>query len=355
MDFGHHLNARQHFTSTQLLGLCRDIATRHLTNRVKSFANTRSVLVYGETGAGKEVVVRALHEQGDRNRLPLVEVQCGAQANHELTAAYLFGQERGAFTGATETKLGIFEKAHNATVYLDEVALLPLQSQGMLLRTLEGEAIYRLGSTIPIKSDFRLIAATNQNLTNLVQQGKFKHDLLQRLNLAPLMVPPLRNRQEDVWRLANLFADQGGKTLDFATEKLLENRPWPGNIRELRNVIERAVSLAGDSPVIGVKHIEFDTDFAFDDGTAINAKNSLAGGIIALDDPRMIQAMQEIIVAVSPNVTDTMPLTDVVESFLIQATLKITGGNKVAASERLGIGRQTLYNKLRRYKIPDED
>lgn len=352
MKLGHNqaISARQIFSCTELLQLCRDVATRQLVDRISKVANARSVLLCGESGVGKEVVAKAIHEQGERRNATLVIVQCGA-SNEDLMAAALFGNERGAYTGAHEARPGAFEKGHNGTVYLDEVARLQPRVQGMLLRALEGESISRLGSTTPLKVDFRLIAATNRNLTTMVSEGEFAKDLFYRLNAVPLKVPPLRERQEDVVRLARLFADQAGKTLEPEAEELFKGRSWPGNIRELRNVIERASMFAGDNPTIRTKDVEFDEVFVFDDGS--QTSGTKAGNELNLqDENRLLRMMSDFITNAAPHVTTERSCVDIADEFMVRAALERTGGNKLAAAKLLGWGRQTLYNKLGKYNIP---
>lgn len=346
MNIGHQ---QQRFSCWELLTLCRDDAMRKLVQKVGMASNARSVLLYGESGSGKEVVARALHEQGNRREKSLVVVHCGAVSSDLMTSA-LFGHERGAFTGAYEQRPGAFETANGGTVYLDEVGRLQTEVQGMLLRALEGESFSRLGSTKPIKSDFRLIAATNRDLGEMVGNGKFAEDLFYRLNAIPLRVPPLRERQEDVIRLARLFADQFGKSLDPETEKRLERRFWPGNVRELRNLIERASVFSNGAMVIKPTDIEFDEDFSLGDGVGPTPGN-IIGPLDSRVHDELLKVMATFFALAETHATEERTVNDIIDEFMVRVALAKAGGNKALAAKLSGLGRQTLYNKLRRYNI----
>jgi DNA-binding NtrC family response regulator len=320
-----------------------------LTERVAKASNARSVLLYGESGCGKEVVAHALHEQGDRKDKTLVTVHCGS-VNSDLMTSALFGHEKGAFTGAHEQRVGAFEAADKGTVYLDEVSRLQREVQGMLLRALEGESFCRLGSTKSINADFRLIAATNRDLGAMVEKGEFAQDLYYRINAIPLRVPSLRERQDDVIRLARLFADQSGKSLDPETEKRLEKRLWPGNVRELRNVIERASVFSKDPDVIHSSDIEFDEDFSFGEGME-HTDGNILGPLDCGGTEGLLKIMSEFIETAMPYATGSRTVSDIVDEFMVRAVIASTTGNKLETSKILGLGRQTIYNKLRRYQI----
>jgi formate hydrogenlyase transcriptional activator len=207
-------------------------------------------MVLGETGTGKELVARAVHEQSVRRERPLVKVNCSALPG-ELIESELFGHEKGAFTGATARQVGRFELADGGTVFLDEVGDLPLKLQAKLLRVLQEGEFERLGSGKTIKVDVRVIAATNRNLADAMQRGRFRPDLYYRLNVYPIGLPPLREREEDVALLAEVFLREAsrrlGRSFDPISEEVLEalkNYEWPGNVRELQNVIERAAVIS---------------------------------------------------------------------------------------------------------------
>jgi len=208
------------------------------------------VLIYGETGAGKELVARAIHAQSSRADRPLLTINCGSVPS-TLAESVLFGHERGAFTSADRRRVGAFEQASAGTVFLDEIGELPLSAQATLLRAIENQCIMRVGSTTEIRVDVRIIAATNQELERLCEEGAFRQDLLFRLNAVTLDVPPLRDRVEEIEPLAQHFLElarraSSARALSFSDAALakLRRHHWPGNVRELRNAVERAVILA---------------------------------------------------------------------------------------------------------------
>jgi len=211
------------------------------------------VLILGETGTGKELVARAIHNQSLRKDRPLVKVNCAALSPN-LIESDLFGHEKGAFTGAMSRKMGRFEIADGATIFLDEIGELPLDLQAKLLRVVQEGEFERLGSTKTLKVDVRILAATNRNLKDEVEKGRFREDLWYRLNVFPITVPPLRHRGEDIPEMvehfASLLSKKVGKNITAvspATLNKLQHYSWPGNVRELANVIERAVINASGS------------------------------------------------------------------------------------------------------------
>jgi chemotaxis protein methyltransferase CheR len=223
-------------------------AIQYVLFKVEQVAATdTAVLVLGETGTGKELVVRAIHNNSLRNQHPLVKVNCAALPSN-LIESELFGHEAGAFTGAQNRQIGRFEVADGATIFLDEIGELPMELQTKLLRVLQEGEFERLGSTRTLRVDARVIAATNRNLEAEVRRGQFRQDLFYRLNVFPITVPPLRERIEDIPLLVEFFVDKASKRLgkgirDISTSifKTLQDHPWPGNVRELQNVIERSV------------------------------------------------------------------------------------------------------------------
>jgi transcriptional regulator with GAF, ATPase, and Fis domain len=233
-------------------------AIRKVLQQVEQVASTDStVLILGETGTGKELMARAIHNLSSRKARAMIKLNCAALPA-TLIEAELFGREKGAYTGAAATQIGRFEAANGSTIFLDEIGELPLELQSKLLRVLQESQFERLGSTIPVKVDVRVIAATNRDLAKDVNEGRFREDLYYRLNVFPVSVPPLRERREDipllVWAMANEFGKTFGKTIERIPKKnmdALEQYPWPGNIRELRNMIERAMIL-NNSPTLVV-------------------------------------------------------------------------------------------------------
>ena len=228
-------------------------ALRKVLRRVDKVAVSDStVLILGETGTGKELIARAIHKRSKRAERAFIGVNCAA-IPPSLIASELFGHEKGAFTGATQRRMGRFESANGGTIFLDEVGDLPAEIQIALLRVLQERTIERVGSSRPIPVDVRVIAATHRDLNALVTQGKFRQDLLYRLDVVPIQMPPLRERVADIPLLVEYFVDRFGKkvgkkfrTIDKKFLKVFQAYDWPGNVRELQNVIERAVILSDD-------------------------------------------------------------------------------------------------------------
>jgi formate hydrogenlyase transcriptional activator len=225
-------------------------------NAVNMVAPTDSaVLIQGETGTGKELIARAVHDQSPRRHDPFVTLNCAAIPSG-LLESELFGHERGAYTGALNSAVGRFQMAHQGTLFLDEIGDMPLELQPKLLRVLQEQEFERLGSTRTIRVDVRIVAATNRDLAQMVQERKFRADLFYRLHVFPIALPPLRDRLEDipalVWHFVRKFAERMNKEIDTVPQEVMENfkrHSWPGNIRELQNVIERAVILSS-GPVL---------------------------------------------------------------------------------------------------------
>ena len=227
-----------------------DAMQRVLTQMRLVAATHASVLLLGETGVGKDVVAQAIHDASPRRHRQMVHVSCGAIPT-TLIESELFGHERGAFTEASSRQIGRFEAAHGSTLYLDEVGELPLEVQSKLLRVLQDRTVERLGGSGTIKVDVRIVAATNRDLLDDVKKKRFREDLFYRLNVFPIVVPPLRERIADIpdlaWTFVNELSPQLGKGIkEIAAESLteLQRHDWPGNVRELRNVIERAMIVA---------------------------------------------------------------------------------------------------------------
>lgn len=288
-----------------------------------------TVLIRGESGVGKELVARAVHYSSPRKKGPFVCLNCAA-LSESLLESELFGHERGAFTGATERKVGKFEAAHQGTLMLDEIGEMSPSIQSKFLRVLEGHPFERVGGSQQIKVDVRVIAATNRDLEKAVADGTFRRDLYFRLHVVDINIPPLRRRPGDALELANhfleRFCEETGRKLHGYTPtamELLERYRWPGNIRELKNVIERAVLLAqGD--YIGTEDL-----------TMTNLATASESGELLLP---------------SRNVYEPASLADI-ERRHIEATLKSSDWNKSKTSEILGIERSTLDRKIKRYEL----
>jgi DNA-binding NtrC family response regulator len=288
-----------------------------------------SVLIYGESGTGKELIARAIHKLSTRKEKPFIRVNCGALVE-TLLESELFGHEKGAFTGAMKRKKGRFELAHQGSIFLDEIGDISPNMQLKLLRVLQEKEFERVGSEETIQVDVRILVATNKNLSELVQQGKFREDLYYRLHIIPIYLPPLRERKEDIPLLVNHFVKQliaelnkpAKQITNAAMEKLL-NYSWPGNIRELENAIERAIVLS-DKAVIDVADLPILQSTGSD-----RQPNDM------LDRFRL-------------NLNDTLAA---VEKQLIEKAMNETKGNKNQAAKLLGIGTSLLYYKLEKFKL----
>jgi len=304
---------------------------------IEKVARTDStVLITGETGTGKELVARALHTMGPRRDRRFVTVNCSAVVE-TLFESELFGHVRGAFTGATENKTGLFELADTGTLFLDEIGELPLTLQAKLLRVLELGEVNRVGSLEPRKVNVHVLAATNRDLRAEVAAGRFRSDLYYRLNLVEVALPPLRDRREDIPYLTAAFvretADRLQKPLVGLTpgaERLLALASWDGNVRELRNVIERACILA-DSDVISERELSI----SMPPIARSHAATAASGAPATAQDP----AAADLLVTV--------------EREHIQRALLRSNGNKKAAARMLGLSRRALYRRLERLDLGD--
>jgi DNA-binding NtrC family response regulator len=308
-------------------------AMQQLFGRMRKIIDTDStVLLMGESGTGKELVAKALHFNGSRKARPFVAVHCGAIPEN-LLESELFGHVKGAFTGAIRDKVGKFEAADQGTIFLDEIATMPMHLQSKLLRVLQEQEIERVGSTRPVKLDVRVISATNVDLVEEVQKGTFREDLYYRLNVIPLLVPPLRERFQDILPLVRHFLDKycramGRPPMGITREALmaLEQYSWPGNVRELENLVERTVALA--------------------DGDQLTPE----------DLPADVAAARTMGALSAPSVTEEgvdLPLVvSSLERQMIQEALALSGGVKSRAAALLNLNRTTLVEKMRRLGLP---
>lgn len=283
------------------------------------------VLIHGETGTGKELVARAIHYNGPRSKEAFVPVNCGAIPEN-LLESELFGYRKGAFTGAVADKKGLFQAANGGTLFLDEIADLPLMLQPKLLRVLQDGEVRRIGDTDGFHVDVRIISATNREPADLVKQGKFREDLYYRLNVIPISLPPLRRRRADIPLLANhflqLYSERTGKRIagiSRAALSRLTDHPWPGNIRELENTIERAVVLCAETEITEQHLIPMSNAECRMPNSEIGNRNS------------------------------TFPLAQV-EKAVILERLDRFDGNRTRAAESLGISRRTLQTRLAEWK-----
>jgi DNA-binding NtrC family response regulator len=300
-------------------------------------SSTATVLIRGETGVGKELIARRIHEFSEVSAGPFIDVNCSTFTEH-LLESELFGHEKGAFTDAKQTKRGLLELADGGTLFLDEIAEMSPKLQAKLLRVLENKTFRRVGGTVDIRVDTRFLAATNRDLFKEVEEGRFREDLYYRLTVVPIYIPPLRERPEDVPFLAKTFLDlytrELGKTIRGFTDpasRLLVDYSWPGNVRELRNLMERLVLMC-EGPVLEV--------------------GDLPGNIVEnARGPRAASPGESLFAS------DAVPNLRDVEKVAIRHAMRHARGNKTRAAELLGISRQTLRTKVKEYEleeIPEE-
>jgi len=301
---------------------------RHVCHIIRMVGARRAtVLITGETGTGKEIAARALHQASPRRKGPWVAVNCSALPDN-LLEAELFGHVRGAFTGAQQSRVGRFEQAQGGTLFLDEIAEMPLELQVKLLRVLQEREFQRLGSSETIRADVRIVAASNRDLLQQVERGRLREDLYYRLNVVPLQMPPLRHRPEDIPLLATHFV---GKVcaleeipLKALTQEALDwlaHYTWPGNVRQLENSVEMAVALSG-------------------------ARTALTAADFPLPLASSPQA-EAPLVSVPDQGLDFEQTVAVIERSILEQALRKTGGNKKAAAEMLRLKRTTLSAKVR--------
>jgi formate hydrogenlyase transcriptional activator len=311
------------------------LALRRVLGMVRIVAPTgATVLINGETGTGKELIAEAIHKCSDRSNDPFVKLNCAAIPT-PLLESELFGHEKGAFTGAITQRMGRFELAHRGTIFLDEIGEIPLELQPKLLRVLQEREFERLGSTRTLRTDARLIVATNRDLKAMVEEQKFRSDLYYRLNVFPIRVPALRERKEDIPLLVRHFVQKFSRrnnrvidTIPPQTMEALGRYHWPGNIRELQNVIERAVIISR-GPVLNVCVTELNPD--------ISAKTSPVHASVSSVHHQSLQ-----------NALDETERTQILRA-LEEANGVVSGPNGAAA--RLGIKRTTLHLRMQKLGI----
>ncbi len=302
----------------------RSPAIQRALDQIELIAPTRTtVLILGETGTGKEVFARALHALSPRAGKPFVPVHC-ASLPPTMIQSELFGHVKGSFTGATGDRAGLVEQAQDGTLFLDEVSTMPESAQVALLRVLEDRVVCRVGSSEPVSVNFRLVAATNADLGQLVERSQFRSDLLYRLNVFPVTLAPLRDRPEDIEPLIRHFAEsvsiESGRATPEVTPgllRLLSLEPWPGNVRQLRNLVERAAAMGSWTAATGARDVHSRT-------------NPLAGK--AGCEPASLRYQEE--------------------RWIVEALAR-AGGNKTHAARALGIDRRTLHRKLKRMAAPN--
>jgi two-component system response regulator HydG len=319
---------RERHETAEIIGESQEI--KKLISLAKQVAQSDSaVLIQGESGTGKELIAHLIHSESARALYPFVTVHVAA-LTETLLASELFGHEKGAFTGATERKIGRFERANGGTLFLDEVSDIPESMQIKLLRVLQSGEFERVGSVRTIRSDVRIVCATNKNLKEEVKTGRFRQDLFYRINVILLEVPPLRERREDIPLLAKhylkYFAEKNRKKINSITPEaltILSQYDWPGNVRELKNIMERVAVLSRANTVTPEQlpeDIRKESE-AYD--TLVSTK---------IKEGTTIQEMEE---------------------EMIRKTLGEANRNKSLAAKKLGISRRTLYRKLAEYKISE--
>ncbi len=322
---------QQEFTFDNIVGESDEM--KRVFQMVRKVARTNStVLIRGESGTGKELVAKAIHYNSDRKNKPLVTINCGA-IPHELLESELFGYEKGAFTGAVRSRMGRFELANSGTIFLDEIGDMPLSLQVKMLRVIQEKTIERVGGGHIIKVDVRIIAATHQELEEAIRQGRFREDLYYRLNVFPITLPPLRDRQEDIPLLAKHIlekfrAERGHRITGISEEvqRTFMDYPWPGNVRELENIIERAVILKD----CGMMDLE-------------DLPDNLVEKDFSLSAPEMDISWDE-------GVNFNTAVTEYERQLILQALNK-TNWVKNKAAKLLHLKRTTLVEKMKRINL----
>ena len=317
-------------------------------------ATDLTVMIYGESGTGKELVARALHDYGKRRDGPFVAINMAA-VPRELIESELFGHEKGAFTGATARYPGRFEQAAEGTLFLDEIGDMPLEAQTRLLRVLQEGEYVTVGGRTPMRANVRIITATHRDLRNMVRQGLFREDLFYRLNVVPIRLPPLHERNDDVPELVHHFFKRvqaeglPTKTLDTAAMALLRSHRWPGNVRELENLIRRLSALYSQE-VIGADIVQKELTVA--------AAESGEGAGAVPDDESLGAAVERHLRTYFAAHQDSLPSSGLynrvlreIERPLIELSLAATRGNQIRAAKLLGLNRNTLRKKIRELDI----
>lgn len=321
---------RNRLKDTGLSIVGEDSGLKQVIGQVKRVAETNAtVLISGESGTGKELIAHAIHTYSNHSEGPFIAVNCGA-IPLSLMENELFGHEKGAFTDAREAQLGTFERANSGTLFLDEIGELPMEAQVKLLRVLEERKITRIGGKKSIPVDVRIVAATNRNLEEEVKKGNFRLDLLYRLNVFTLLIPPLRERKEDIPYLIDFFIQKHNKVLNLSVQSITQAAiekimayGWPGNVRDLENAIQSAMILTTDD-IIQVEHLP------------LRVK-----GYEQVDTTAVIEIENNSIREINAQV----------EKEIILEALKKHNYNRTLTAEALNISRKTLFNKMKRYEL----
>ncbi|HNX33360.1 MAG TPA: sigma-54 dependent transcriptional regulator [Kiritimatiellia bacterium] len=322
-------SVREKFAATAIIA--ESAGMKAVITQIEALADTTAtVLVTGESGTGKELVARALHVDSKRADGPFVAVNCGAFAE-TLLESELFGHEKGSFTGAVGTYKGAFERADGGTLFLDEIGDAPASVQVKLLRALEEKEVRRVGGKEVFKVNVRLVSATNKDLVAMVKEGTFREDLLYRLNVVTLRVPPLRSRKEDIRHMADRFiaraASENGKHIttvrpDFYAA--LESYDWPGNVRQLRNIVESAVLLSPGGVLTA-------DSVALPGGASARATPAAAPGALSIPDGMTLEQL---------------------ERAVLETRLQQNSGNRTLTADQLGLSRRTIQRKIKEHNLP---
>jgi two-component system response regulator AtoC len=333
---------QEYFRDTKIIG--ESFEMKQLMEKISVLAknNDATILILGETGVGKGLLAKEIHDRSSRKKSSFVDINCGS-IPHNLIESELFGFEKNAFTGASNSKKGLLEISDGGTVFLDEIGEMPLNIQVKLLKFLEKREFKRVGGLVNKKVDVRIIAATNKDLESEVKKGNFREDLYYRLNVVPIYVPPLRMRENDIILIASFFINHFSKLLgkritdiSYETENILKRYAWPGNIRELKNIIERiAIFIGEEETVVQKEHLPVDLI------EKINKKNRQ----ISFDD-KITNHLKTKGFSMEEEVK-------ILEKNYIQNAIILSEGNKSKAAEILGISRNALLRRLEKYKIID--
>lgn len=341
---------KQQLIEEQML-IGRSAAIQSLRQTIQKIARSQApVFIHGESGTGKEVVANLVHQLSNRSQGPFIAINCGAIPT-ELMESELFGHKKGSFTGANQDKQGLIQAAHGGSLFLDELAELPLSMQVKLLRAVQEKKIRPIGSDQEIEVDFRIISATHQNLEQLVQQGKFRQDLFFRIHVMDLYLPPLRERGDDILLLAQHFIEKisqewqiSAKLLSPQAQAFLLQQSFPGNVRELRNLMERALTLC-ETEQIHLEHVQGSN------ARSLNiplAKPVTAVETVALD-PYLSSAKQKL-----PQEGLEQHLENIEKQILVEA-LNITHWNRTLAAKKLGMSFRSLRYRLKKFGLDTEE
>ena len=305
-----------------------------------------TVLIRGESGTGKELIAQSVHENSPRSKKPFIAINVAA-IPHELLESELFGHEKGSFTGAQSQRIGRFEQALGGTLFLDEIGDMHPELQTRLLRVLSSHEFYRVGGQKPIKSDVRIIAATNQNIEKLIKTGKFREDLYHRLNVFRIELPPLRSRKEDIPDLVNYFLTKSAgelktdkKTIDENATQVLNKYDWPGNIRQLENIC-RYMTVMAPSSIITSDDLPDEIKGSYENGVS-NASDEIIDTNISWE-----QNLSSHIKQVVSETNDLSVFSKELEKFFLKEALSACNGKRIDAAKILGLGRNTITRKIK--------